>query len=482
MELHEVLPGLEVLGGAGAPYFAALTFDEHGDYTANLPISVQSEGLVGELYNLFRSATSAGLLALSVEQRASGALNVRITCDSRVGFCSGDDAQGRRYFIRVRPKVAPEVMLELGHLAEVVPPIHDGDVSLNQGAESTLVEWTLRAFHRALVGLLNGGGLRSSHETVDAELQNKLRGRLRLPRYVTNLAKGRFDRLPVTYPSLELDNSFNRQLLSVIRLAGVLSRIHPDTLDLVDRFQAAERRFVGVSTAPPTKASRIWPASLPRPLQHYRAALQFGQMVLEQSSYDAQQGPLRASAVTMDMNTVYERAFFRGLHALVPSARFQEEWQVQFREAARPGELEAEPVHRRSTSLSYIPDILIPPTAELKTIIMDTKWKRDLARLGETRRPETGPPSSKAPNTEDVFQVTAYAIEALRRFDGREPHGCVAVLVYPTVQREASWITEYMTGDRTITVVATGWHLSMPVRASIEELWATVQEIAERPH
>lgn len=480
MELHNYLPGARVLDDPNAPYFAALTFDEHGDYSAQIPHTADSERVVGEFYNLFRSAMSSGLVEARVEYTSSGSISIRISCDSNVGFCSGDDGQGRRFFIRVQPKVAPEMMLQLGQLADVLPPLHDGDVYLEKNTDSPLDEWTLRAFQRALINLLNGGGLRSRHVTVDAELRNKMRGRLRLPKYLNNIGKGRWDSLPVTYPSLELDNRYNRQLLSVVRLAGVLSRINPATLDLVDRFQAAERRFAGVKAEPLTKASRLWPSNLPLPLQHYRAALQFGQMVLDQSSYDAQQGPLRASGVNLDMNTVYERAFFGGLRLLVPTAEFKEGWQVSFQEATLDDDCAVVKLGERSTNLSYIPDIVVPPSSELRTMIFDTKWKRNLASDGRHNRSEPGPPSPKAPSTEDVFQMTSYAMEALRSLGGREPHGCVAVLVYPTLEDGSTWATEYVVGDRTITIVVTGWHLSLPLMASIEGLWKKVRAVASR--
>ena len=182
-------------------------------------------------------------------------------------------------------------------------------------------------------------------------------------------------------------------------------------------------------------------------------------------------------SIAIDMNDVYERAFFNGLMTHQPEASRHETWKIHY-SAAVPVE---EGKHARSTEM--IPDVWIQGTEGRLPIVVDTKWKNllfkrgpvdpgDLLSAEETKTIKLRP--------EDLYQATAYAVEALQRrlADGHPCDGCVAALVYPTTRPIPDYGREIQLGPFRIIIRIVAWNVTAPPLVEIGKIWERLNILA----
>jgi 5-methylcytosine-specific restriction endonuclease McrBC regulatory subunit McrC len=452
------------------PYDGVLSLSEHSSRSVELPrYPLASE--VHAIVDFLRPAVRADLLKVSLRIGEFGKPILAFRTGSTVGFTSCTDISQASLFVRVQPKIAADKMLDLGMAAGMVPRWRQGNIQLGVSADSIMTEWTLRTFESTLQRFLTRGGLRSTHERVEAELSNKLRGRMNVRRFVRNIAKGRYDRIPSIYSSLQLDNIPNQLLLLTIRTAIKIASTLPSALDLVYKFRAAQRRFASVSSVPYSSTLR-WPKHLPRPLAHYEEVLHLADLVLHQVNLVDVPGYLRSVAVAIDMNLVYQRAFFRGLRSIVPAARETEEWHVPLPFQDNDGDEDEVRHHTK-----FVPDIYLPPDNERMPVVLDTKWKDT---LGGEELLRADSPAVFRPDTADLYQVMAYAMECLRRSGGTAVGvgRCVAVLLYPSIEEVRDFGTTFRMGNGEVKIRILGWNLNGEVQQSIADVWTRILKAA----
>ena len=160
-------------------------------------------------------------------------------------------------------------------------------------------------------------------------------------------------------------------------------------------------------------------------------------------------------------------------------AKGHQSWKVDFATPpAAPGE------GRLARSTQMIPDIWLESDGSRLPVVIDTKWKSvfseilnlteadDLLSSGETRTVRLRP--------EDLYQATAYAVEALHRQAERGEliEGCVAALVYPSLHRVPDLGREVRLGAIRIIVCLVGWNVSAAPIPEITAIWSRLQSAA----
>jgi 5-methylcytosine-specific restriction endonuclease McrBC regulatory subunit McrC len=472
-EVYRFLTDSGVFHAAPDPYDGLLELSEHETRTFAV-VGLDQGDVVPSVHALFEPAVRENLLSVAFRMDPTGTHLLSIKAGSTVGFTSLTTPAGKRLFVRIRPKVSTPRVLELTQLSGKLPRWRRGDVQVAAEEEAPVIEWTLRAFEDAVQQLLAQGGLRSSHERVRADLRNRLRGRVLVARLASNLARGRPDLVPCEFPSLEVDNAPNRFLRWALRVAVVASEA-AGLASLVRRFRIMDTHFAAVTLAEP-RTGAITTETLPANMRHYKEALDLASFVVENIHLAGSPGHSPAVTVAVDMDRVFESAFFRGIRALEASAQPQTIWEMPLTigEGGTGGS-----VARRARMK---PDVWIPGTRGRLPIVADTKWKDVLADvatddllLGED---ETRTIRLRNP---DLYQIVTYAFECIRRV-GRpnERAGCVAALVYPSLEDVPEFGTILNLGGARVDVRFLAWNLSKPATEGVRDVWTRLAAAASR--
>jgi 5-methylcytosine-specific restriction endonuclease McrBC regulatory subunit McrC len=371
--------------------------------------------------------------------------------------------------------------MALASLAGMLPQWSSGDAYVAATLEAALLTWTLHAFADSLSRLIATGGLRNSHERVRRELDSRLRGRLLVGPWLRNVARGSPHLLPVEFPSLELDNQSNQTLRWALHVGILVARELPDTADLIDQLRREERHFTGVSLIRPAETA-LFLKGLPPNHRHYTEALQLARLVIANFHLGGKPGDLKGTAFALDMNQVYERAFFQGLRSIEPSAIRQAPWMVSL--VPISPEDQGKGVVRTTRML---PDVLVPPdpVTGRVPVIMDTKWKAVMPNaLSTDEEGDLLDPASRAlvrVRPTDLYQATAYALEALQRNLGtaKESGGCLTALIYPTLVDVPDLGREIQIGESRILVRLVGWNVDRSPSDGIAAIWDRLCTTAE---
>jgi hypothetical protein len=443
---------------AEAPYSATIELSEHQARVVN--IGKPSGSTLAELTELLGHPATRALVSSQIVLTEDGDFQLNLSTDSTVGFAAVGQPRSR-IFVRVRPKVPTQRLLELAQIAGRLPPWKNA-VDIGEDDVSVLLLWTLSAFADSLNNVLAMGGVRSTHERRVAELRGKVRGKLLIPAFAANLSRGRPDRLPCRFASLDADNEPNRLLRWAIHVAQKLCGELPGASALGHTFRQHEARFSAVSLVRPSTSAIQNGMSLPPNLRHYQPCIAVARMLLKGAYLDAKAGSAAATCVALDMNELYEAAFSVLIKECAPSVVAKPKWSLDLRTSG-DGVLVKQ--------LGLRPDIFVPGEIGKSAVLIDTKWKHALAKYPSDVLELDG--SEKLlvrPKTSDVYQATTYAIDLLRR--GSTDTNCVTALVYPALGEAPDLSHEILLGSHSIMVRFLGWDVTRPPRESIADVWA----------
>ncbi|CUI86937.1 5-methylcytosine restriction system specificity protein McrC [Achromobacter dolens] len=457
-----------------------LDLSEHETIAINLTRG-ESDQALSDVAEALSAGIAKGLVSVTIRSEATGAAKLVITTNSTVGFASSRPRRAGAIFVRVRPKVGTRRMLELAALAGILPNWTPGEAFLSETLEDALVEWTLRAYAHALNHLLAVGGLRNSHERIRRQLDGRLRGRLLVGPWLRNVARGAPHYIPAEFPSLERDNTPNRLLRWAIHLGILAARQLRNGKAIAEQLRRIERHFSGVSVAPP-RGPLLDLRALPPNHRHYSEALKLARYVVENIHLGGEAGDHQGTAIALDMNHVYERAFFQGLRMIEPNAVRQEAWTVAL--TSCHSESSGTQVTRETR---MIPDVYVSGDVESgrMPVLIDTKWKKVIWQERKINDSEDLLNPAKLSlvrvRPEDLYQATAYALEVLQRAQasGHLHEGCVTALVYPSLDDVPALGREVKFGGSRIVVRLVGWNVAQDARSGIETVWRALQVAAE---
>lgn len=458
-----------------------LDLSEHEAIAINLTMA-ESDRMLSNVTRALSSGIARGLVAVAVRSDATGAAKLVITTNSTVGFASSGPRSAGGIFVRVRPKVGTRRMLELAALAGMLPSWTPGDAFLSETLEDGLVEWTLGAYAHALHQLLASGGLRNSHDRIQRQLNGRLRGRLLVGPWLRNVARGKPHYIPAEFPSLERDNESNRLLRWAVHLSLLTARQLANGNALTEKLRRIERHFGGVSLVRP-RGPLLDLRSLPPNHRHYSEALKLAHYIVGNFHLGGEAGDHHGTAIALDMNQVYERAFFEGLRLIEPNAVRHKPWTVVL---TSPDEPDFSGVQaKRATQM--IPDVYVSGDVESgqMPIFMDTKWKKVILQEREANDAEDLLGQTKSSlvrlRPEDLYQATAYALEGLQQSQalGDPLEGCVTALIYPSLDDSPSLGREMRVGGSRILIRVVGWNVAQDVQAGIETVWRMLKATAQ---
>lgn len=454
---------LSKLGAAQIGGTTLLEMREHEQRACPLPRG-QVEEISAQLFERLSLAIDKNLIAVEILRDRRGGTSVVFSTSSNVGFASGSAGT----FVRVLPKVGTEQMLSLALLAEMIPPWTPGGAQVSPVLDQALIEWTIRSFESALRRLLARGGLRNTHESVRGTLRGRIKGRLLVGPWIRNAVRGAPHLIPCEFPSLEIDNPANRCLMWATHLALSANRRLPNHRPLEARLRQLQRQLSGVSLVKPN-ARRIDVRTLPSSLRHYSEALSAAQMIIDAVSLGSNPGEIESMALTVDMNVVYELAFYNGLRLIAPNARRHDEWRLTL--LSTTGDA-------RSTLM--IPDIWVDGSQADPAVVIDTKWKAQKRAGSDTELVSASESKTIRLQPQDIYQVTAYAMEALDRLHSTGVRRCVGALVYPTMRDVPTLERSITMSEKEVLVRVVGWNISAPVLAEIPRVWQLIRDTKER--
>jgi 5-methylcytosine-specific restriction endonuclease McrBC regulatory subunit McrC len=460
-------------------YDAVLELREHSRvHTAVDPEHLL--GLPGELTTLLEPATSRGLVQHSVKYRPDGRAYLELETSSTVGFSSITSPDGRRLFLRVRPKINTVRMLELASMAGMLPTLVGAPPAwTDRTADEAVLEWTAEAFTSALADLMSKGGLRATHERRRQVLRHRVRGSIHVPSYLRSISRGQLELIPCTFPTLDTDNGPNRLLRWALHLlsSALQARRHEGgrAASLYSECTGMERRMAAIPLERPGSGRLPGERSLPRNMHHYDNALALARAIVRDVHLDGAAGGQRAVTVALDMNVVFESAFARGAQMRSPAAMAQQSWHFPLtRVDERGGRLDA------GRSAEFKPDVVLDGTNDHVPIVLDTKWKDVLEGVSKDSEKEFLRVRGRVKlRNSDLFQVTSYGLESMRR---TRRDGVLAVLVYPCLEDlpELGYVLEQ--GGVTLRVVLAGWNLTRPASDGFNDLWDGLLTSASELH
>jgi 5-methylcytosine-specific restriction endonuclease McrBC regulatory subunit McrC len=470
-------PLLSILNEFGIKYIKEtnqylLEILEHRSLSTALPPHLIAN-ILDDAYKLFEPAIRMGLISIETKRVPSLNTLLVISTTSVVGFVSCRDIDGICIFLKVNPKVGTTRMLELAVLAGMLPKWKQGGAHLSQSLENSLLEWMIGAFEDSIRDLLSHGGLRNTHERIQAELVNKVRGRVRISPWLRNVVRGRAHIVPCEFPSLEFDNRINRFIRWAIHVAITAAQRIPDAGDIATRLLKCDQQFAGASLVKPNVTS-VDHQPLPSNFRHYAQAMNLARFIMNSIELGTNAGQIEAMSIAFDMNKIYERAFFNGLHRIVDTASQQEEWSITFTQSS-----EAKDLHNFKRT-RMIPDVWVAGNSERLPIVIDTKWKKGFGGVEHIENVGNQSSTSKIPaaglrlHPDDLYQATAYALEVINRAAANQEHidGCLSVLIYPTTTPTDDLEREITVGYVRILIRLVAWNVSAPPDKEISDIWA----------
>lgn len=444
-------------------YSATLSFGEHQKYIFEIPENCSDE-LLGMLFAELSEEVAPKLMQFEYVLGRKGKRFLSIKTTSIVGFSSVLMA-GELIFLRVTPKIPTERLLQLAIVAGRLPPWR-ADTHVGTNDVVSIFEWTVRGFIDAAEALVRGAGIRSSHILSQETLQSRVKGKVIISDFVSNLAKGRPDRIKCEFSKLKLDNRHNRVLKWALHLSKILSQQFCFS-DLLPRLNRLDLSFKDVALSKPQAHDLEQSANLPPNMRHYSAALEIARLLIRGAKLDATIGPTPVASVVLDMNDLYEEAFWRLFKRVENRAKRKPPWKLWLK---RRGD--ALPIK----ALRCEPDVFVPQSDHERAIIIDTKWK-DAARSKST--PFDGPGFSSSlikPQTSDIYQVATYGLAYMRDADLQS---CVSVLVYPAIQATPVLEHKIQLGPLDLTIVFVAWNIGDPLDEGIQDFVSCIANYAK---
>lgn len=450
----EILLAVGAARTGPAGYAAVVDLFEHQTGVFDLPLELSGRDM-SDLYAFLNAQSLQSLLKVSIIHRADGRPQLRIVTDCRVGFGSARSGMDR-LFVRVRPKIDTQRFLELAFIAEALPTF-DLQTEVSAADFADVLRWMLELFVRSMEEMIAKGGLRPTHERVDQVLRNRVRGKLQIPAFMVSLAKGRPDRVPCQFSALVFDNRANRLLKWALTASGKISRELVRDARMGARVTALERHFRDVPLDRPSRSTLQREDVLPPNQRHYSEAVRIAKMLLSGFHVDSAPGAIPSISLSVNMNAIFERAFWNLSKECQVSARPKPKWRIDFVAAGGVAGL----------SVSFEPDIYVPSSAERAPLVLDTKWKSAVQPY-QTE-------SLIRPSTSDIYQVATYAASVLR--DQSLAKRCFAVLMYPALVDCTALEHRIDVGGFETIVIVMGWNVARPARQAVSEIWASLDAL-----
>jgi 5-methylcytosine-specific restriction endonuclease McrBC regulatory subunit McrC len=448
-----------IAAGAAQPgtlsYSAVIDRFEHQTSVHDLPIGLSTREIV-DLYAALNARSLQGIIKVSIVHRSDGRPQLRIVTDGRVGFGSAGRGSDR-LFVRVRPKIDTQRFLELASIAGVLPKF-DLQTSVSVANFADILRWMLELFVGSMEKMVATGGLRPTHERVNRTLSNRIRGKLSVPGFMANLAKGRPDRIPCEFSALVLDNGTNRLLKWAIAATSKMSRELGNDPIVSARLALLDRHFRDVSLVQPSRAFLERDTVLPPNQRHYADVVRIARMLLLNFHVDSSPGLVPSLSLSVNMHEIYERSFWNLVARLETDACSKPAWGLGFA-----------PLGGGASQLSvrFEPDIFVRGSTARHPMVIDTKWKSAVQPY-QTE-------SIVRPSTSDIFQIATYATTVLR--DQSAAKKCIAVLMYPSLVECSSMEHRIAVGDSEAVIVVMGWNVSRPPHEEIRAIWARLETI-----
>jgi 5-methylcytosine-specific restriction endonuclease McrBC regulatory subunit McrC len=435
--------------------------------------------ILAEISDFLARAIEEGLLVIEISGGLGVPCRMLFSTSSTVGFATCVNVDGHRTLVRVRPKVGTHRMLELAALAKMLPKWHPGGASVSPTIDRALIEWTIGAFENSLRHMVSRAGLRNTHQLTRSNLKNRVRGRVISGLWLKNLARGCPNVVPCEFPSLEFDNAANRMLRWALHIGIALTRPTPETRDIADRLRRIDKHFSLVMLVQPRKLL-INAIQLPPNLRHYAETLQLARLVIDSAHLGTDPGSIDSVSIAIDMDQVYERAFFNGLREIEPRVDRHSAWSFEL----ITSEVSAGAISSRR-SAQMVPDIVVDMQENFLPVVIDTKWKSVFSPTPSSRPDggelvKTSETSTIRLRREDLYQITSYGVELLHRSGSRDAaiRECLAALVYPSLQPTLDLGREIRLGDRCIRLKLMGWNIAEPAIAGISAVWERIKEAA----
>lgn len=446
-----------------------LKLQEHSVLEVPVPGSARVDVVRGA-HDALHPATATGLISVTVGIDGRGATFLRIKTSSNVGFVVVYEGE-EQLLICVDPKIPQVRFLELAQLAGMLPTWRSGAASLAPTNSSEITAWVLAAFADALGVLFGSAGLRATHEHVRRTLAGRIRGRVDTQKFIRQISRARFLDVPCVFPLHDYDNQWNRLLKYAIKVARTFAKAHATDNSLWQRFLIYESRLHNVTLDVGSAGRARKRGRLPATLRHYTDALVLAEWVIDHCSLQSGSGAIRSASMVLDMDKVFERAFLHGVQRIRGHARGQREWAIRLRSIEGGTE--------RDRLVTIRPDVSIVPANECQATLIDTKWKDVTSRLSSA----FGDPSSgfgiAGMINADLYQVIAYASMLASQTGtlprGTDPTTCKAVLVFPCVGGNDTWVCRLESGLHTVAVIVSGWDLSKPTNEGLHDVIAAIE-------
>jgi 5-methylcytosine-specific restriction endonuclease McrBC regulatory subunit McrC len=442
-------------------YSASLELQEHQHVQREFPVGALLEDFAA-IEEALNDAIRNGLLELRLIPGQAGRLSVSIKANSTVGFSSSGRV-GQRLFVRVRPKIPAVRMLELACIANRLPWIGT-PTAIGFDEEASLVEWTVFALHDELQRIVRNSALRSTHQRSSSILNGHVRGKVIISQFIGSLARGRPDLIPCEFSALTQNNVANRLLLWAVQICERLAQELPALKPLQLSLRRIAHAFRDVPVVRPSSRELDGSIPLPPNQRHYAKGMQLARMLVRNVFLDGVVGSTSAMSAAIDMNALYQDAFFLLLKSEVPTATRQPIWWVEFRGLS-------ESASRRAR---FQPDVFVPATADRSPIVIDTKWKRTQATIASDDELAAELKFLVKPRTSDIQQMMAYASQVVAS-SGIGHQNCIGALVYPAWGPVAPAWHHLRFDKRKISLCIISWDLSKGAQEGIDKVWHEIR-------
>lgn len=430
-----------------------VVLSEHSEVSYNLGAGLDP-AIVGDIYEMFEAPPIKRLVQSRLAVLRTGEYELQLSSKQFVGFASAS-MQGRQVLVKVLPKINSVRFIELAIAADLLPSWKD-EITVGQGFEISVIEWLIGALLQAINELVSHGGLRSTHEKHREELKNKVKGRLLIAPFTRNLSRGKFQALPCSFALLKLDNDVNRFIRWGLHCA--LEAVSPfaELSNMSAQLRTLDALFANVSVRRPPHHMIYGQLRLPPNMRHYERSVRIVQALLRNLSIDGLPGDFRGASVALNMNDVYEKAFYSYLKQYNKEALRKAGWALSLKQEGMEDQ-----------EVNMFPDIFIPPDETGRAYILDTKWKTQRSDVDEDLASTLS--RSLRVHSADLYQAIAYASHFVAKVDPT----CRSVtvgLVYPTFGSSRPLGLTVEVGNVLMKIVVVGWNMIPPHDISVPQV------------
>jgi 5-methylcytosine-specific restriction enzyme subunit McrC len=460
----EALCAAGILKATAGPYQATIELAEHE--TREATIGVQPSSELSRISNLFSRAVEAGLVTLDFQVGRAGEITVLLSSESTVGIaiCEHD---GFSLFLKVEPKIGAAKLLDLV-VASGNAPDWARKIQIDARDVSSIIEWKVRAFHRAVVNLVRQGGIRGNHLRKRSDLVGIVKGRLIVSDFIKSFARGRPEIMPCEFPSFEIDHEYNRLIKWCLRHARSALSEAGGNAKLEDAVSELETHFIHVELIAPSRKILQEGGRMPPNLRHYEEAIRLARFLLADLRFVANPGKMPAGTIAINMNQAYEAAFKNLSRSKIPQLFFKPVWKRPLYDLTTKQE---------AGHLRLLPDLYLDDADLIEgcSVILDTKWKSiyGSATIEDILR-DDGNYIIK-PRSSDIYQALFYGLHRTRT--QKKGQNCLCVLLYPTLGAASELYDDFPGVGSRLRIVFLGWDLTGELDESVRQVWERIDAL-----